>query len=141
MYYLFSIKSKVSYQFKLFSAFLLMFSSSISAQTDSTKVKVDVSDFNTTTIDREILKSLPFRGENNLYYTLFPGVTSQDFRGNDLLHIRGSRHDELAYYINGIDIRKLIMVQVNQLYLLIHLQSLAIKMNSLSSPAIFQLQT
>lgn len=59
----------------------------------------------TWTIDSLSFKSLPFRGENNLYYTLFSGVTSQDFRGDDLLHIRGSRHDELAYYINGIDIR------------------------------------
>ncbi|NHZ86211.1 MAG: hypothetical protein GWP19_10060, partial [Planctomycetia bacterium] len=58
-----------------------------------------------STIDSSLLRSLPFRGENNLYYTLFPGVTSQNFRGNDYLHIRGSRHDEQAYYINGIDIR------------------------------------
>lgn len=57
------------------------------------------------TINSSVINTLPFRGENNLYYTLFPGVTSQDFRGNDYLHIRGSRHDELAYYINGIDIR------------------------------------
>ncbi len=57
------------------------------------------------TINSSFLNTLPFRGENNLYYTLFPGVTSQDFRGNDLLYMRGSRHDELAYYINGIDIR------------------------------------
>lgn len=57
------------------------------------------------TINSSVLNTLPFRGENNLYYTIFPGVTSQDFRGNDYLHIRGSRHDELAYYINGIDIR------------------------------------
>ncbi len=57
------------------------------------------------TISSSTLNTLPFRGGNNLYYTLFSGVTSQDFRGNDLLHIRGSRYDELAYYINGIDIR------------------------------------
>ncbi len=56
-------------------------------------------------INSSVLNTLPFRGDNNLYYTLFPGVTSLDFRGNDLLHIRGSRHDELAYYINGIDVR------------------------------------
>lgn len=62
-------------------------------------------DISIWTIDSLNLNSVPFRGENNLYYTLFPGVTSQDFRGNDYLHIRGSRHDELAYYINGIDIR------------------------------------
>lgn len=57
------------------------------------------------TVDSLTFRALPFRGENNLYYTLFPGVISQDFRGNDLLHIRGSRHDEIAYYINDIDIR------------------------------------
>lgn len=62
-------------------------------------------DISIWTIDSLNLNSFPFRGENNLYYTLFPGVTSQDFRGDDLLHIRGSRHDELAYYINGVDVR------------------------------------
>lgn len=62
-------------------------------------------DISIWTIDSLNLNFFPFRGENNLYYTLFPGVTSQDFRGDDLLHIRGSRHDELAYYINGIDVR------------------------------------
>ena len=52
-----------------------------------------------------ILQSLPFRGESQEYYALFPGVVNQDYRGTDYLHVRGSRHDEVDYSIEGIDIR------------------------------------
>ena len=50
-------------------------------------------------------QSLPFRGAAQEYYALFPGVINQDYRGTDYLHVRGSRHDEVAYSIEGIDIR------------------------------------
>ncbi|MFH1942884.1 MAG: TonB-dependent receptor [bacterium] len=56
-------------------------------------------------LPRSFLSRLPFRGESQEYYVLFPGTVNQDYRGGDLLHVRGSRHDEIAYSIESIDIR------------------------------------
>jgi len=59
----------------------------------------------TKTITREQLNNFPFRGEAQEYYGLFSGTVVQDFRGTDFLHIRGSRHDEISYTFEGIDVR------------------------------------
>jgi len=54
---------------------------------------------------RHTLRHLPFRGESQEYYALFPGVVNQDYQGTNYLHVRGSRHDEIAYSVEGIDVR------------------------------------
>ena len=54
---------------------------------------------------RHTLRYLPFRGDSQEYYALFPGVVNQDYQGTDYLHVRGSRHDEIAYSVEGIDVR------------------------------------
>ncbi|NIR50125.1 TonB-dependent receptor [candidate division KSB1 bacterium] len=51
------------------------------------------------------LDDLPFRGQPEEYYNLFPGVVVQDFRGTDFVHLRGSRHDEIGYTFEGVDVR------------------------------------
>lgn len=50
-------------------------------------------------------EDLPFRGQPEEYYNLFPGVVVQDFRGTDFVHVRGSRHDEIGYTFEGVDVR------------------------------------
>ena len=62
-------------------------------------------DFDTKSLTRKQLNSLPFRHEAQEYYGLFSGAVVQDFRGTDFLHIRGSRHDEISYTFEGIDVR------------------------------------
>jgi len=59
----------------------------------------------TTSLNQSTLRLLPFRGEVQEYYGLFPGTVVQEYGGNNYLHIRGSRHDEIAYSFEGIDIR------------------------------------
>ncbi|MBT5462157.1 MAG: TonB-dependent receptor [Candidatus Marinimicrobia bacterium] len=53
------------------------------------------------------LNELPLPNENNAYNLLFPGTVTLDYRGDDYLHIRGSRMDEIGYQIEGIDIRNI----------------------------------
>ncbi|MFQ5629168.1 MAG: hypothetical protein ACE5I1_10445 [bacterium] len=57
------------------------------------------------TLQQPTLQILPFRGEAQEYYRLFPGAVVQDYRGTDLLHVRGSRHDEIGYSFEGADVR------------------------------------
>jgi hypothetical protein len=58
-----------------------------------------------TILRHRSLRALPFRGGSLEYYGLFPGAVVQDYRGRDLLHVRGSRHDEIAYSFEGADVR------------------------------------
>ena len=60
--------------------------------------------------DRQLLRldrrvGHPFRGDLQDYYGLFRGSASQEYQGEPLLHVRGSRHDELGYQFENIDIR------------------------------------
>ncbi len=48
---------------------------------------------------------LPFRGDPEEYYSLFSGSSSQEFQGGHLQHVRGGRHDEIAYQFEGANIR------------------------------------
>ena len=61
--------------------------------------------FDIETLTRQQLNNLPFRHESQEYYGLFSGAVVQDFRGTDFLHVRGSRHDEISYTFEGIDVR------------------------------------
>ena len=74
---------------------------------DTSRVNHIFPTFNTDSylINQSVLHNLPFRGEAREYYNLFPGVIKQDYRGTEYLHVRGSRHDEIAYSFEGIDIR------------------------------------
>ena len=85
---------------------LLAFSSVLMAQ-QSDIAKIDSAFFNSHAriITRQDLQRLPFRGESQDYYGLFPGTVQQDYRGTEFLHIRGSRHDEIAYSFEGVDVR------------------------------------
>ena len=67
---------------------------------DSTALAIDA-----RVLSRRFLERLPFRGESQDYYALFSGTVNQDYRGTDLLHVRGSRHDEIGYTLEGIDLR------------------------------------
>jgi len=60
-----------------------------------------------TILRHRSLRALPFRGGSLEYYDLLPGAVVQDYRGRDLLHIRGSRHDEIAYSFEGADVRSI----------------------------------
>ena len=71
-----------------------------STATDTTILPIGVQ-----RIDRQFLGRLSFRGESQEYFALFPGTVMQDYQGEDLLHVRGSRHDEIAYIIESIDVR------------------------------------
>ncbi|MFQ5649272.1 MAG: hypothetical protein ACE5IY_04965 [bacterium] len=51
------------------------------------------------------LQALPFRDSPETTYQLLPGSATQEYRGDNLLHVRGSRHDELSYSFEGSDIR------------------------------------
>lgn len=69
-----------------------------------------VLDSNTISFQNHILTGsqlniLPFQGEVQDYYGLFSGTVVQDYRGQPLLHVRGSRHDELGYTFEGADVR------------------------------------
>src|SRR5574341_837109 len=68
--------------------------------TDSTVVELGVKSLSRTHLDR-----LPFRGAPQDYYGLFSGTVVQDFRGIDLMHVRGSRQDEIGYAFEGADVR------------------------------------
>ncbi len=57
------------------------------------------------TLDLLLLPRLPFRGAAPEYYGLFSGTVVQDYHGEAHLHHRGSRHDEIAYEIEGVNIR------------------------------------
>jgi hypothetical protein len=57
------------------------------------------------TLELALLPRLPFRGAAPDYYGLFSGTVVQDYRGEARLHHRGSRHDEIAYEIEGVNIR------------------------------------
>lgn len=57
------------------------------------------------TLDLALLRRLPFRGAAPDYYALFSGTVVQDYRGEAHLHHRGSRHDEIDYDIEGVNIR------------------------------------
>ena len=70
-----------------------------------TEIDSNAFDFDTKTLTRQQFNYLPFRGESQEYYGLFPGVIVQDFRGTEFLHVRGSRHDEISYTFEGIDVR------------------------------------
>jgi len=85
---------------------LLAFSSVLMAQ-QSDIAKIDSAFFNSHAriITREAVQRLPFRGESQDYYALFPGTVQQAYRGTEFLHIRGSRHDEIAYSFEGVDVR------------------------------------
>jgi outer membrane receptor protein involved in Fe transport len=56
-------------------------------------------------LQNQLLGTLPFRGEVQEYYKLFPGAATLDYRGKNELHIRGSRHDEIGYFFEGVDVR------------------------------------
>ena len=56
-------------------------------------------------LNRAQLQKLPFRGDVQDYYGLFPGTVVQDYKGTDYLHIRGSSHDEIGYVFEGVDVR------------------------------------
>ena len=70
-----------------------------------TEIDSNAFDFDTKTLTRQQFNYLPFRGESQEYYGLFSGAVVQDFRGTEFLHVRGSRHDEISYAFEGIDVR------------------------------------
>jgi hypothetical protein len=75
--------------------------------TSTSPVEADSAIFElaTNNLAQQYLQRLPFRGEPPEYYGLFAGSAQQDYRGTDLLHVRGSRHDEIAYTFEGADAR------------------------------------
>ncbi len=84
----------------------MAFSSVLNAQ-QSDIIKIDSTSLNSFAriITRQDLQRLPFRGESQDYYALFPGTVQQDYRGTEFFHIRGSRHDEISYSFEGVDVR------------------------------------
>ncbi len=57
------------------------------------------------TIRTQVLTRLPFRSSAEEYYGLFSGTAVQEFRGEENVHLRGSRHDEIDYTFEGVDTR------------------------------------
>jgi outer membrane receptor protein involved in Fe transport len=89
-----------------FLAALLLYVTTTLAQTNLSSSHSD-SDATSATrgLSTGLLRALPFRGGATDYYGLFSGVVVQDYRGADLVHIRGSRHDEIAYSFEGANLR------------------------------------
>ena len=54
---------------------------------------------------KQSISLFPFRDSYQKYFSLFSGVAEQTYRWDRWVHVRGSRHDQIGYSIDGIDIR------------------------------------
>ena len=53
----------------------------------------------------DFISRAPIRGDFEQFYDQISGTVVQDYRGVNYLHVRGSRGDEVAYQLNGRNIR------------------------------------